>query len=252
MMNFYFLVLVVGMMGRSKEEEEFTFCQLGKFGIIYFSLEDNDPQIPLEDYRKNIYLRIWEEVIFCPIIPNLNIADNSMERCVLLTCMREKDAEFQGCEEYNFYIVKRTYLAALLFALPYKLGSQDWKDEVTDIFEGVPGVQEWLNKSEEFWEGLQRPRDWFKDARNFLKSNITDPFCEVEKEDKGDDKKNGNKIRKSSPSDILKIVLICLAVVLILVVCSLFLRRWNKKRQRNLEIGGASYRDTAGAIQNPL
>ncbi|CAI9574724.1 unnamed protein product [Staurois parvus] len=60
----------------------------------------------------------------------------------------------QECDLSSCYVENPYFLSALLFALPDKTGTQEWKNKVTDIFEGVSGVQEWLNKSEEFWEGF--------------------------------------------------------------------------------------------------
>ncbi|XP_077323175.1 uncharacterized protein LOC143956887 [Lithobates pipiens] len=261
MMNFYLLVLVVGVMGQF--DEEFMFCRLGNRGYDTSCWEDNYYPIPLEDYKNDIHLLLGTGVrASCPIIPNLNIVENKYGRYVLM-CMLKKDEWFQRCELYYCALIRRIYISALLSALPGKLGSQDWKDKVTDIFEGVPGVQEWLNKSEEFWEGLRRPQDWKRETGDFLKNvsksqdwlgnfrkyftdNITDPFCEVEK----DDKKNEDEVRNSAyRPEILKIFLPCLAVVYILAVCSFFSMEVDlKKHQRKEKI----ILDTAGVIQNPL
>ncbi|XP_040191642.1 uncharacterized protein LOC120924697 isoform X2 [Rana temporaria] len=219
--------------------EDFMFCRLGNSGPHTSAWEYNNYPIP-EEYKNNIYLRLGLGMIAsCPIIPNLNIVKNFRGH-YLLTCMREADARFPGCDLYYCHATRRFYISALLSALPDKLGSQDWKDKVTDIFEGVPGVQEWLNKSEEFWAGLQRPRDWKIETGDFLKNvteeqdfvgnfkkyftgNITNPICEEEKEEEDKDDDNNDKVRNSAyRPEILKIVLPCLAVVYILAVCSFF------------------------------
>ncbi|XP_040191649.1 uncharacterized protein LOC120924702 isoform X2 [Rana temporaria] len=254
MIIFYFLVLV-GVIGDSLESENIPLCWNTGTNYAYLCWEDKDPGIPLEDYRKNIYVRLEKRGrLFCPIITNLNIVDDSWgEVYYELTCMRETDASFQGCDVYKLFLLKRIYISALLSALPDKLGSQDWKDKVTDIFEGLQRPQDYLKDAGGFWKNVTKSQDWLGNVKKYFTGIPTDPICEEEKqkEDKGDD--NNVKVRKSAyrPA-ILQIVLLCLAAVLILAVCSFFLWRWNKKRQRNLEIGGASDRDTAGVIQNPL
>ncbi|XP_073468112.1 uncharacterized protein [Aquarana catesbeiana] len=236
MMIFYFWVLVVSVIGLSDGES--VMCLRGRSRKDSVTCSD-DHQSPTEGYEKEIHLWCDNKEIICSVSPN-NV--NSDMKPQEVKCKTQKSGE-EKVETYYCQIEKPLYISALLSALPGEAGSQDWKNKVAYILEGVPGVQEWLNKSEEFWEELPEPQDWLSRIKQFFTGKETsDPSDDDdEDDDEQNEKKDDDGNDENNRFQILKIVLPCVAVVLIVVICA-FLWGKNRNRQRNLEIGGASDR----------
>ncbi|XP_073469011.1 uncharacterized protein [Aquarana catesbeiana] len=172
-----------------------------------------------EEYATEIHLWCNNIEITCPEIQSLNNVSITMKSQELKCGMKKGRAQDQKCDIYNCQIENPLYISALLCALPGNENSGSSSEE-NDVDESTENNN----------VGDGDHKDIAITVANGDDEDHKDITITAAEYDAIDHKK----------LSIIHILLPCLALLLILVVCSFLLWLANRKHQRNLEVGGAS------------